>query len=111
MSALISWNGTMFDCPNTRGHSIKNYSYVVRRIFVKQLHGDGDPQPDGLDRAHVDAATAVSAKFRIGNLGNTLVLGTKEYIFGTILRTHTAGRALFGIYDWRHYTLLSLISS
>jgi hypothetical protein len=84
---------------------------MFRRILVKQLHRNWDPQPDGLYRAHVNATTAVSAKFRIGNLGNTLVLGTKEYIFGTILRTHTAGRALFGIYDWRHKTLLSLTSS
>jgi hypothetical protein len=52
----------------------------------------------------------VSAEFRIGNLGNTLVLGTKKYIFGTILRTQAAGRAFFRIYDWWHETLLLFIS-
>ena len=86
-------------------------SGIFRRILVKQLHGDWNPQPDGLDWAHIDAATAVSAEFRIGNLGNTLVLGTKEYIFGTILSTHPAGRAFFRIYDWRHEILLSFILS
>jgi len=49
----------------------------------------------------------VSAKFWIGNLGNTVVLGTKKYIFGTILRTQAAGCAFFRIYDWWPETLLS----
>ena len=93
----------------TATFAIEKSSYIFRRIPVKQLHGDRDPQPDGIDRAFIDAATAVGAEFRIGNPGNRIVLRTEEDVFSTIRRTNATCRAFFRIYDWWHKPLLSFI--